>query len=43
MVRERFERYRDVGITCLGVRLDGENFRSRIAGLEQVMDLVKDL
>lgn len=43
MVRERFERYRDVGISCLGVRVEGENFHSRIDGLEQVMDLVKDL
>lgn len=43
MVRERFAKYRDVGITCLGVRLDGADHRRRIAALEQVVDLVRDL
>ncbi|MDP6342007.1 MAG: LLM class flavin-dependent oxidoreductase [Alphaproteobacteria bacterium] len=42
MVRERFRRYRQAGIDSLTLRLDGDT-AARIAVLEQVMDLLRDL
>jgi F420-dependent oxidoreductase-like protein len=43
MVRERFRCYRDVGITCLGIRIDGDDPLQRMATLEQVVDIAKGL
>ena len=42
MVRERFQVYRDAGITCLGLRLEAETQAERIALLEQVLDLLPE-
>ncbi|MEM6709114.1 MAG: LLM class flavin-dependent oxidoreductase [Pseudomonadota bacterium] len=43
MVLERFRRYRDVGITCLGLRIDSGPVAERIARLESIMALVDQL
>jgi len=39
MVKERFQRYKDVGIDSLGIRIDGD-LTARSETLEQVMDLI---
>lgn len=43
MIRERFKKYRDVGITCLGIRLDDEDIQRRMAQLEQIVDIAKGI
>ena len=43
MVRERFRRYRDVGIDALNVRLDTVEASGRLALLEEIVDLVEGL
>ena len=43
MVRERLRRYRDAGIDALTVRLEGNDNAARLAALEQVLDLVRDV
>ncbi len=43
MVRARLRLYKAAGITTLGVRLDGYAPEDRLAGLEQIMDLVAQL
>jgi F420-dependent oxidoreductase-like protein len=43
MVRDRFRLYKSVGIDGLTVRLDDDDNNSRIARLEQIMDIVAGL
>lgn len=43
MVRARFKKYKEVGISCLSVRLDLATAENRIAALEEVADLLKDI
>lgn len=38
MIRERMRLYRSVGISCLGVRIDGP-LAERMSTLEQVVDI----
>lgn len=43
MVRERFQKYRDVGVTGLSLRIEAAEDTHRIAMLEQVVDLVRSV
>jgi F420-dependent oxidoreductase-like protein len=43
MIRERFRLYRSVGIDGLNIRLDSDDNATRIAQLEQVMDIAANL
>ena len=43
MVRERLRLYRDTGVDALTLRLDGADDAERLAGLEQVLDLIRGL
>jgi F420-dependent oxidoreductase-like protein len=41
MVRERFQKYQQVGIDGLTLRIEADGLADRIAKLEQVMDLIR--
>lgn len=41
MVAERLKKYRDVGVTTLSLRIEGDTLSDRIALLEQAVDLVR--
>ena len=43
MVAERLQKYRDVGVTTLSLRIEGKTLSDRIALLEQAVDLVRAL
>ena len=43
MVRERFKKYRDVGVNGLTLRIEATDPTHRIATLEQVVDLVRSV
>ena len=43
MVRERFQKYQDVGIDALNLRLDAPDSAARLELLENVVDLVAGL
>lgn len=43
MVRERFQKYRDVGVNGLSLRIEAADDTHRIAMLEQVVDLVRSV
>ena len=43
MVRERFQKYQDVGIDALNLRLDAPGEKGRLELLENVVDLVAAL
>ena len=43
MVVQRFRQYRDVGVSTLTLRIQGETVNERIALLEQAVDLVRGL
>ena len=43
MVRERFQKYKQVGIDALTLRIEATDLTQRITKLEQVIDLIKSL
>lgn len=43
MVLERLQKYRDVGVTTLSLRIEGETTAARIRLLEQAVDLARQL
>jgi hypothetical protein len=43
MVRERFQKYKQVGIDALTLRIEAANLTQRFTKLEQAIDLIRSL
>ena len=43
MIRERFQKYKDIGIDGITFRIEAPDHAKRMSDLEQVMDVVRSL